>query len=674
MLFKKLVFQNYKTYYGVQEINFSIPQSSDQEGPIKNIILIGGLNGAGKTTIINAIQDVLYGNRDISDEQYKKKFANVLNNTFYAEGGKTCSVSLFLETDNKEEWQLQVKWYFNNQKVMTHFERDLFIKPAGSSRVKKRKVEDTDAYNQLIDRIMPFHASPFFIFDGEEVKEVILRQSSNEMRDSIHKITGMHVYDQLLDDLYEAHRQIDRELSTALKSQKAGKLIEELSEVEDILEKNDKKLTVLRKKIGRVRDEKEKLSNQRQQILLSNSQSREEIVKKLIRNEENIKQVTNKLSNDYGKNVINIILSEQIKQLKSALKNEKDHREFKILKEQSLKPYRKFIDTLLNKEINPPLSNEQMAQIVRLGEEIWLDKSDSKEHVEELTELHDLTRNDYNTLMSITSYDKGNFSALRNQIASSKLENQRIMKELENAPEVQSTGGIDNKISNLSSEEGELSLRQRALVKKTNELDSKKTQLRNQISRLDLNRVGDFELLKKQLDQVTATIEALKEFIREDTKLKAQTIQAEFSSMLKTLFRKQDEFGKIEFDIESYSIRLYNDKMQEISIQDRSAGEMQMISSALIWALIKTSNLDLPVVIDTPLGRLDSHHRSQLINHYYSNLSQQVIILSTDTEITNDYINTMKQYTAREYLLDYDQTKKYTVIRDGYFNLIGGVK
>src|SRR5699024_11881775 len=102
-------------------------------------------------------------------------------------------------------------------------------------------------------------------------------------------------------------------------------------------------------------------------------------------------------------------------------------------------------------------------------------------------------------------------------------------------------------------------------------------------------------------------------------------------------------FSNIEFDMETYTIRLYNDHQQEISIHDRSAGEMQIISSALIWALTKSSVLTLPIIVDTPLGRLDSQHRNHLINNYYKNLSEQVVILSTDTEITEEYINLFKE-------------------------------
>lgn len=95
-----------------------------------------------------------------------------------------------------------------------------------------------------------------------------------------------------------------------------------------------------------------------------------------------------------------------------------------------------------------------------------------------------------------------------------------------------------------------------------------------------------------------------------------------------------------------------------------------MISSAFIWALTRASNLKLPVIIDTPLGRLDHYHRTHLMQHYYCKLSDQVIILSTDTEITADYINLISKFSSRQYLLDYNENKKYTIIPDGYFNFI----
>lgn len=105
MIFKKMIFQNYKTYYGTQEVDLYIPKEATKEHQ-KNIILFGGLNGAGKTTFLKALLYVLFEKRGLTKEtdktliekEYTKLFSNVINNTFFDEGGRECSVTLFFET------------------------------------------------------------------------------------------------------------------------------------------------------------------------------------------------------------------------------------------------------------------------------------------------------------------------------------------------------------------------------------------------------------------------------------------------------------------------------------------------------------------------------------------------------------------------------------------------
>jgi DNA sulfur modification protein DndD len=88
----------------------------------------------------------------------------------------------------------------------------------------------------------------------------------------------------------------------------------------------------------------------------------------------------------------------------------------------------------------------------------------------------------------------------------------------------------------------------------------------------------------------------------------------------------------------------------------------------MIWALTKVSDAEFPFVIDTPLARLDSIHRKNIVDYYFTNLSDQVIILSTDTEITEDFLKSINPYLHKSYVLEYDDNEKITRIREGYFN------
>jgi DNA sulfur modification protein DndD len=98
-----------------------------------------------------------------------------------------------------------------------------------------------------------------------------------------------------------------------------------------------------------------------------------------------------------------------------------------------------------------------------------------------------------------------------------------------------------------------------------------------------------------------------------------------------------------------------------------SAGERQLLAISTLWGLARASGRPLPTIIDTPLGRLDSHHRSNLVESYFPYASHQVIILSTDEEIGSKHLANLKPRIARTFQLLYSGTTKSTAVVPGYF-------
>ncbi|TWD92191.1 DNA sulfur modification protein DndD [Neobacillus bataviensis] len=671
MLLKKLVFDNYKTYYGHQEIDLYIPKDIREEKG-QNIILLGGLNGAGKTTILKAILYILFGKRGMSETEFKRLFSNVINNTFFNEGGRNCSISLVLETDSGEEWNLKIKWYFDHLKRVTVEQRDLEVKGPKSKHAKHARIDNIEVYNKFIDKIIPYHAAPFFIFDGEEIKDIILRQNSHEMKEAIHKITGMESYKLLLNDLNSLKSSLENKLAKSVSHIKLSNIQRELDEINDSIKALETKKNKFLLEVRNFENLLNEAKKDRNYKIAQNSKSRETIIKRQTRIATELRMAKEELNSFLKQNMINIILRNKISNLKKQLKLENEISHKRILQNASLTPYRNFMNQLLSKSITPPLSNEQLDQIKKLGEEVWIKENDIRHSFpSDVKEIHDITSNDYNYLQSIIIKDKIQVSNLINKIEKLQQELDSLEIEIRNAPEAVNIEEENKKIDLLGKKLGEIDLKYKTVSKKLANAIDEKTNLKNKLTRMS-GQDESLEELQKKYIEVEQTKKALEQYVTELTKIKATYIKEEFSEMLKRLFRKQDEFGKIEFDINTYTIRLYNDRMQEISIQDRSAGEMQMIASSLIWGLTKASDLSLPMVIDTPLGRLDSYHRNHLINYYYKELSEQVIILSTDTEITNEYVNLMKENSYKQYMLDYDERKKYTIIRDGYFKFVKG--
>lgn len=679
MIFKKIIFQNYKTYYGVQEADLYIPPE-EKENSRKNIILLGGLNGAGKTTFLKAILYILFGKRGISnessprliEEEYVRLFSNVINNNYFDEGGRECSVTLVLETDAGEEYTLKIKWYVNTFKKISHEVRELEVKPKGSSKAKIYKIDSIEAFNRFIDQIIPFYAAPFFMFDGEEIRVLMERQNDSGIKEAIKKICGLQANEILISDLRSLKQKLERDLSKSTNSITVNNLQEELDKVNIKIEEFKEKSQKYKEKIDFYQNKISEFREIRKQKLLTNSNSRETIARRQTEIETKLKIKKNELDDYLSKNMTSILLSSKINSLQKQLMLEKKKKDQAVLQSAVLKPYQEFMGKLLNTVINPPLTMDQVDQLQKAGREFWLDKSDKKvEDYNYVQELHDLNSTDFNYLLNLKTKSIDPVIQLINEIEKLSNSLEEIDAELAKAPNAVDTSEEEKQIENLNKELGQYQLLQSNTTKNNNNYLEKRRALESKISK---NTVvtGNTEELYTQVQYLNRTIQALVKYDKEYTNYKANIIKTEFEAMLKKLFRKQDEFGRIEFDIDTFTIRLYNDREQEISINDRSAGEKQMIASSLIWALTQASNLQLPVVIDTPLGRLDSQHRKHLIEHYYRYLSNQVIILSTDTEITKEYIDIMSEASYKQYMLDYDETKKYTVIRDGYFRFVEG--
>ena len=120
---------------------------------------------------------------------------------------------------------------------------------------------------------------------------------------------------------------------------------------------------------------------------------------------------------------------------------------------------------------------------------------------------------------------------------------------------------------------------------------------------------------------------------------------------------------------DSLAIKYLSEEGKEVTQDSLSAGEQQLMVISILWALAICSKKKLPVIIDTPLSRLDSLHRAALINTYFPNAGEQTIILSTDSEIDSTYYGLMKDNVGDEFTLKYDEKTKSTSIERGY--LIG---
>jgi DNA sulfur modification protein DndD len=148
---------------------------------------------------------------------------------------------------------------------------------------------------------------------------------------------------------------------------------------------------------------------------------------------------------------------------------------------------------------------------------------------------------------------------------------------------------------------------------------------------------------------------------------KVLELQDAVSTSFNTLCRKKDSLRRVAIDPKDFSVTLYDKQGRPLPKSQLAAGEKQIYAVSMLWALGKISGRPLPIMIDTPLARLDSDHRNLLVKEYFPAASHQVIIFSTDTEIDQTYFSQLKRAVTQAYSLEFDPAEYSTKISKGYW-------
>lgn len=169
------------------------------------------------------------------------------------------------------------------------------------------------------------------------------------------------------------------------------------------------------------------------------------------------------------------------------------------------------------------------------------------------------------------------------------------------------------------------------------------------------------------LEYAERTRRLLKDFRRLKANQKIAELEYEFSAAFRELARKDDLVASARINPMNFTVKLLNREGRELRKARLSAGEKQIYAIAMLDALARTSGRRLPVVIDTPLGRLDSEHRSNLVTSYFPRASHQVILLSTDAEVDQSFYKELSPHVSHAFEIRYDSTEQSSSLFEGYF-------
>lgn len=655
MKFKSLTLENFRVFHEKQTIIFNTNGGG-------NITLIGGLNGSGKTSLLTTIQILLYKEGDLSEQQFQNMLNGTLNNHHHQSGGRSAKLCLEIEDNNGNNYQIIGELYYDSKQN--------FIKLIRKLKKGNRFIDISEVELQnFIDKNIPSDVSSFFLFDGEKIQELVDKQEHSSLKGPIQKIMSIELYKKTLNDIQLARKRLEREYSQSVSSNQIERLETEIDKFERELTSIENKYEIYDERRKKILKKIEQLREVKNQKISKYFTSKDNILKEMNMIESKINFLNIKITEFAKGSLPLMLLYPIIEELKNRINIEYEYLLTKQTINVNFKPFNDFMKSLLSKEdIISRFDSSSRRYLYERGREVWAEVNNIRDYKEpkEIEILHDLNNADRKIIENF-NIDELNIT----EIIQKKQELERKLDELiiknKSIPAVEDFDEEDKKIQELNQALGKENLRLRTLEAKRQKviasLEKVRSEYTNSLRRLDKN--GE---LMKQLNLLNKVYKATDEFVKKVTDFKARCIKEDFENIINKLFRKNEDFSKIEFDVNSYSIKIYNHNGTLIRLTNRSAGEKQIIALSLIWALTKNASIDLPYVIDTPLGRLDSIHRRNLMEYYFPYLSEQVIILSTDTEVNKEFNDVIKEHISKSYKLHYDQVNKFTKVVEGYFD------
>ena len=653
MIFENLLINNFGVYSGKQNFDLSTKEK-------KPVILIGALNGSGKTTFLQAIDFVLYGkfsnffySQKLSYENFLKKNINKNN---YDEGAQVELVFFRKYKGKNEKFKISRNWKAIGKKIKEEF--FVFIDDVYDEDITKD-------WDNFVDQILPSRVASLFFFDGEKIEQLAdLEQSKGVLKKAINSLLGLEIVDQLNIDVDEFQKRSVLQLKTNEEKKNINKLKKEVDGFEDRIKEIDESIVKVEDELAKKAYDIRELNVVLSQKGISYYEKKQEYEKELQVIDEKRAEISDELvklaSGDLPLLVVKKELAAMVDQSKSLLENQN--------KTDSQKKNNDLIESISSFV----LKNSKDDKFTKNFEKFVSDKKINDTTIlDNENLLPNLNYQDLNSLLNhnLDTAEK-DIKKKINTINKLEEEYEKISQLINKIPTDDEIKPLIDKLEAHQKDEAKL-------VTKKNILDEQRGHINGPLIKINIELKKEYEkkttqdlvnLDKKRFVDYSVRIkDVLSTFHVKALDFHIKRLEKLILECFKSLHRKKDFIKSIKIDTSTFDLQVFEAKNVQVDTDILSAGERQLLAVAILWGLAKASNSAAPTVIDTPLGRLDSEHRLNLVEQYFPTASKQVILLSTDEEINQKYHKYMKPYLARSYKIEYDEKINGSKSTLGYF-------
>ena len=655
MILDELVLRNVGTFAGRHTISLS-PAS-----PSKPVVLVGGLNGTGKTTILEAIHLALYGalaqpsgRRSGSYESY---LTGLIHHGVPADRGASVELVFRAHQQGAEhKYRINRAWRSTGAAVRESVEVEI------DGQLDRTL---TSTWNEHVETFLPRGIAGLFFFDGEQIEALADLESSRQVLGSaLAALLGLDLVERLATDLSVLRRR--------------HRVQQVPDNLRQVVEERQRQVTAIRQ------------AEEAASAMVASARVN------LERAEKKLFELTEKYRSAGG----DLLDQHEIAEAKRAsLRSELTRAEDDLRDELSgAAPFLLALGLLAG--LAAQVRSEVSAARERVVVDVVTDRDqsilgqlrDARVPAKKVSALESFLAADRERRRASTQMPEiaglkdpgpleflisGGLPATRDRLHGLVERRSVIQAELESAERLLAAIPNPESLAPLREQReaaaASLTEAQAALARVEDQLAS----LRHERARADaayedaVDRAAQANLtaddqrrLVDHIDRVSVTLEALRSAA---ARRHLERIGDLVHEALSQLLRKESLVTGIAIDPASHSVELEGKRGRRLSAKELSAGERQLLAVALLWGLAKASGQPLPVVIDTPLGRLDGSHRRHLLDRYFPHASHQVILLSTDTEIDEDAYQRLRPHVGRAYRLEFDQAASATRVENGYF-------
>lgn len=653
MYISSIVLENFRLYKGFNQINFPLDSA-------KNVFVIAGDNGFGKTTFLTSLVWCLYGRQmaDV-DEKFKKEIAEAGGYKSYARNNLNKSLLTGSEL-NMGETSYAVTIVFSGVVVNAVLCNSISVRRTYDISTNDEKVEvliDGKA-NELTkemgpdffinDYILNKEIAKFFFFDSEKIVSLAEIKSLSDKRQlsmAYSEVLGIKKYEDLKCNLENVRLRLRKKSKDLKERDKLNALLKKKEESEKRLQENENSAKQLEGEIAALKSQSDEIQIalikegnankledlKKQQLLLDtlrekDEKYRDELIGMLDvapfaiggnKFREVVEQAKKEMRFTHDKSFVEVqnhlldtVKAGVMKNLQQVNVGSPAKEVFVRLLEDSFKSHYKSTQELEEVEILLRLTEEQTNELVEIYDHL---KTSYKLVFKRLVE--DYRRNRY-------LIDK---TGRRIATAVAKEEDSVVKKHRKEKE------GIDRQIeektklySKNSEDKGRILQELAVLQKQLNELSKK-------VSLDDIDR---------EKDQVAERlIRELTEFLVQFKSEKKLSLEQHIKANMNMLMHKDDFVHRVEVTIaeDLIDIRLYNQSEAEIPTELLSKGEQQLYATSILKALVDESEMQFPIFIDSPLQKFDKRHATKIITEFYPQISKQVVIFPLlEKELTLD--------------------------------------